>query len=502
VSEPIETSGFVERVIATATHEPLAPAIDWLDAPADLRARASYGELLALAEQYRSALLTLEMQSGEILLVALPAGPDFVAALCAAASLGIVFAPLGTHATDHERRLIVEDLQPHGVVTRAETAAPLLAAGCRPRFVLLADSTSPRVAANPATRTIGLDDFGGRRRPLEPPAGNPVVTCHYTYKGLGYPVGVLHRYRDYSWATAAFVRCFGRPEGASNLVGLPAHSIYGLTALLAPLFAAGRLVILSSMFGVDVTQILAAHRIQFACVVPLVLARMAAARPDAAVTLHPDLRLVSGGSYMSAELAARVRATLGVESYQGYGLTETLPVACNSPQKNRVGSIGTAMLDELEVAIIDSDGRQVPAESAGRIAFRGPTMTTGFLRRPELLGQFTRGGWFDTGDLGFKDRDGFLHYLGRSYALTKIASQMVDLRELELLLERHPGVVRARVTSHLRPHVGETLRASVIADADKAPSDLDLRRWCLATLSPYKTPREFRILTRDARTLP
>jgi long-chain acyl-CoA synthetase len=489
--------GFVAKLIQAAARSPEAPAIEMLDAPHKETALWTYGEIAAHAERYRWVFQWLDVGPGDFVLVQLASGPDFVACMYALVSIGAVFTSVSPQLTAHELEVILADLKPAGVVVSSAGAANVASAKPDTRFVLFTDGAPAGFAMEGPVRVFGLAEIPAGTSRLEEPSGNPIATCQYTYKGLGYPLGVLHRYHDYTWCTAGIMNRYGKPERVRHLVGLPLYATFGLSVqLIAPMCLTGHLMITSSLFEINVVDVLARYQIYSTCIVPLLAKRLALStrRKKRNFQFHPNLRLVSGGSYMSPELVRELTDALGVECFQGYGMTETLPVTGTFPGRNVPGSIGIPLLDQFEIKVIDVDGAEVAAGVAGQIAYRGPTLMKGFLGKPELNERYQRDGWFLTGDVGYKDHDGFLYYLGRSFAFTKVAGQMVDLLEVERVLERYPGVTRARITAHQRPGIGETLMASVIAAGDAEIAESALRQWCLRFLSNYKCPREFRIV--------
>jgi long-chain acyl-CoA synthetase len=209
--------------------------------------------------------------------------------------------------------------------------------------------------------------------------------------------------------------------------------------------------------------------------------------------LHPKLQIISGGSYLEAEIATAIKATLGINVYQGYGLTETLPINGTYPGKDKPGSLGMPFSDEVQLAIVDSQGQEVRDGMAGEIAIRSRTLLEGYRGKPVETGQFLRDGWFYTGDLGFKDSEGFLHFVARRCGITKVASQMADLVEVEEAIRTIPAIADVRVTVTVRPEIGESLAASIILRDGAKLNERQVKVLCKKLLSPHKTPREFRI---------
>lgn len=465
--------GFIEAFLETAISKPDLCALEMLDG-AERKQTWSYGELLSLIERYRFIFLSLNVKAGDAVMLHLQSCPEFIASVYALASIGAIFAPVNPQLTHSELNAILEDLRPSGVITSAAHAH--LFKGAQLQFVLLIDDTLP-----------------DGRSVLTAPVGNPIVSCHYTYKGLGYPLGVSHKYEDYSWCVMGVISVFAARNGDVHLVGLPVHAVYGLIAeVLGPLSTGGCLLITNGIFDIGMVEVLERYQVAFACMVPLLLRSLTSKviKRSKPFRPNPNLCIVCGGSFLEPGLADEAKSILGVDVYQGYGLTETLPILSTYPGKNKRGSIGVPLLPAFEVRIVDGNGAEVDRNVAGQLAVRGPTLLQDFRKKPAETASFLRDGWFMTGDLGYQDDDGFFYFLGRSYAFTKVASQMVDLTEVESALTAHPAVVKARVTVRKRSHMGESLTASVVLHKDMTATEDELRKSCKQLLSAHKIPRQ------------
>lgn len=471
--------GFIGMFLDIVANHPDLPAMTMLKGQ-ELSNSITYSELNALAERIQFTLLAKGLGRGEFVLLQLPVGPWTAAAILALASMEAIFVSVNPELTGFELARIVEDCQPVGVFSAQR---PPSSRGIR--FVIASEK-----------------DLLDGQAPLRVPRTNPVVSCHYTYKGLGYPLGVLHRYEQYSWCLRAFSDAESLPKmkaGDRHLLGLPVHQIYGVTGgLLSALTTGGHILVSADIFEQDLPLLLERHQIQVFCAVPILLKSLGIwlRRKQVAhgpYNFHPSLFVISGGSLMSAELAAEVHELLGIHVYQGYGLTETMPFCGTGPGHDKPGSLGRPYAPYLEVAILDPEAKPLAPGATGIIGFRGPTLAPGFLNHPELTDEFFRDGWFHTGDLGSFDSDGYLWFHGRASAFTKVASQMVDLTEVESVLAGVPGVLRARVTVDIHPQLGEWLVASVEIKPGAVISNQDLKAACSQVLSTYKIPRQFKI---------
>lgn len=477
---------FVARAEAT----PQAPA---LRVPGG--EERSYAELLAECEQVRAALLAAGIQAGEPVALFLPSGPDLIRAFYAVVSLGAIAIPLSPSLTAYELPELLALAEPQLLITQREVWASSEASlWCvHARHVLFLDE--PPSEGPP--EGLSWSRPGPERSGLESPAPDAVVGCHFTYKGLGAPLGALHRYRSYGIAAGSLSDRYPTTGADTTLVVLPFHQVYGLVcSVIAPLSQGWPLVMPSRFNPRRIVDLLVECEARFVSLVPgLIPFLISAARkaPEGAERLGERLVVASGGTLLEAGLIHELREVLGVRAYQGYGLSETLPFTTNDPVRDLPGSLGWPMSPAHQVEIRDADGQPVPTGQAGEVWLKGPTLMVGYRRRPRETARFLRGEWLQTGDLGHLDAEGCLHFLGRREPFTKIGGLMVDLLEVETVLQRHPAVAEACAFPQ-RGRGGQPELAAAVILAGRSGVRLgELFALARERLSPHKVPRRIKI---------
>src|SRR5436190_2745735 len=138
---------------------------------------------------------------------------------------------------------------------------------------------------------------------------------------------------------------------------------------------------------------------------------------------------------------------------------------------------------------IDVDGAVAPPGEVGEIVVRGPTVTPGYWNRPDATARALRDGWLHTGDLGYKDADGYLYVVDRRDDLIISGGENVYPAEVEATLLAHPAVAEAGVVGVPDAQWGQAVQAAVVLRAEQAATADDLRAWCRAQLAGYKVPR-------------
>jgi long-chain acyl-CoA synthetase len=203
------------------------------------------------------------------------------------------------------------------------------------------------------------------------------------------------------------------------------------------------------------------------------------------------LRLcVSGGAALPVEVLHGFEKAYGTVILEGYGLSETSPVATfNRRDERKPGSIGLP-IDGVELRLVGEDGQPVPAGQVGEIAIRGHNVMKGYRGRPEATAAAISGGWFRTGDLARADEDGFYYIVDRKKDMIIRGGYNVYPREVEEVLYEHPEVLEAAVIGVPHPSLGEEVAAAVVLRPGSAATPEELRDWVKQRVAPYKYPRQ------------
>jgi long-chain acyl-CoA synthetase len=205
------------------------------------------------------------------------------------------------------------------------------------------------------------------------------------------------------------------------------------------------------------------------------------------------LRLcMSGGAAIPVELIRAFEDKFGCPILEGYGLSETSPVASfNHPDRERkAGSIGTP-IEGVEMQVWDDDGNEVPQGEVGEIVIRGHNVMKGYWARPEASGEaITDDGWFKTGDMAKIDEDGYFFIVDRKKDLIIRGGYNVYPREIEEVLYEHPAVQEAAVVGVPDDALGEEVGAAVVLCKGESLSADDLKAYVKEQVAAYKYPRK------------
>ncbi|GAA0744889.1 long-chain-fatty-acid--CoA ligase [Ideonella azotifigens] len=223
-----------------------------------------------------------------------------------------------------------------------------------------------------------------------------------------------------------------------------------------------------------------------------------------ALANHPDfdkvdwshLKISVGGGMAVQQATARLwLEKTGCPICEGYGLSETSPVASCNPVDVAAytGTIGLPV-PNTELALLDDDGNTVPNGQAGEIAIRGPQVMAGYWQRPDETAKvMTADGFFRTGDVGVMDERGYFRIVDRKKDMILVSGFNVYPNEIEDVITQMAGVLECAAVGVADEKAGEAVKV-VIVKKDPALTEADVRHWCEANLTGYKRPRviEFR----------
>ena len=203
------------------------------------------------------------------------------------------------------------------------------------------------------------------------------------------------------------------------------------------------------------------------------------------------LRLcISGGSALPVEVLKDFEEAFGCKILEGYGLSETSPVASfNHPDRERKpGSIGTP-IEGVEMKVVDDDGNEVEQGEVGEIAIKGHNVMKGYWNREDATKEVVSDGWFRTGDMAQVDEDGYFFIVDRKKDMIIRGGYNVYPREIEEVLYEHPAVSEAAVVAVPDEKMGEEVGAAVVLKEGADASEDDVRDFVKQRVAAYKYPR-------------
>ncbi|MDQ4123823.1 MAG: long-chain fatty acid--CoA ligase [Acidobacteriota bacterium] len=203
----------------------------------------------------------------------------------------------------------------------------------------------------------------------------------------------------------------------------------------------------------------------------------------------------SGGAPMPVEVMRRFEAVFGLRVLEGYGLSETSPLATfnHFERPSKPGTVGQAIFG-VEVKCFDENDQEVPPGTRGEVVIRGSNIMKGYYKRPEATAEAFRNGWFHTGDIGIIDEEGYLSIVDRKKDMILRGGYNVYPRELEEVIMTHPAVSLCAVVGVPDPKMGEEVKAFIVLKQGASLGEEEMIEWCKEQFAANKYPRyvEFR----------
>lgn len=448
----------------------------------------TYGALRAREEIVASGLALLGVGRGDRVVLLLENGVEVLDLLFACGRLGAILVPLNWRLAAREIGELVRDAEPS-----------LIVAG--PEYVDLARSTAPevRLVSLPGDGRPCCSDLPASRRPT-PRADvrmNDPWLILYTGGTTGLPKGAILTHGSILWNAINTTVSWGLSEADVAPSFTPMFHTGGLNVFTLPLLMLGGRVILPRRFEpAQALRILEAERPTVMFMVPTMFSLVAEQPGFEAAELSHLRWAISGGAPLSRETARPWKAKVRLFK-QGYGLTEVGPnnfaTSDADAARGMDHTVGKTTMF-ARARIVDAGGADVPDGTVGELLLAGPHMCAGYWRRPEATAEAFHDGWFATGDMAYRDAEGFYRIVDRKKDLIITGGENVYPAEVEAVLSMHPSVREVAVVGVPDARWGQAVHAAVSLRSQETATGEELRSFCRENLAGYKTPRVIEIV--------
>ena len=467
--------------------------------------RLSYAQVNAAADQVANLLVERGIRPGDKVALSCPNLPYFPIVYYGILKAGAVVVPLNVLLKGREIAYHLNDSQAKAYFCFQGTPELPMAAeghagfgqtdGCEHFFVITADPAA-------ASEIEGAETMGAALSG-KPPVFSAVLRSEtdpavilYTSGTTGQAKGAELSHSNLLLNALTCNRLFRSTPGTdTHLLVLPLFHSFGSTVNMNAGFAtASTLVLLPRFDATAAVKLLENENVTFFAGVPTMYWGLLNALSDKVDVqrIARNMRVaVSGGSSLPLEIIKEVKERLGVQILEGYGLSETSPVATFSDPDSdpRPGSIGIPIWG-VELKLIDESWHTIDGiDEIGEIAIRGHNIMRGYYNRPEATAEVMKDGWFRSGDLGKRDKDGFYYIVDRAKDMIIRGGFNVYPREIEEVLMTHPAVSLAAVIGVPHPSHGEEVKAFVIRKDGATTTEEELIAWCREQMAGYKYPR-------------
>jgi crotonobetaine/carnitine-CoA ligase len=484
---PLALAG-VLRHWAAAT--PDAPFLTFEDL-GGTRVRWTYGAFYAAVARTAAGLAELGVRPGERCVIHTGNTPGFLTAFWALQELGATAVPTIAQYAADELGFVLRDCEARVVITTPELMDVVREAAAGLNCTLVVDGRA--VAGAPSLSELERDS--GPTAHTADPDGAAVVL--YTSGTTSRPKGVVLSHRAALYTAQSYAEHFRLQPGDVTLTCLPLFHVNGLLLQMTPVVLAGGALVLTPRFSasrywgwVHEHAVTVAHLV--AGPIRLLLA------DEHAAGAH-GLRLMSFGMPLTTGELTAFESRFGIPLVMIWGSTETgcggtlMPLDVgHRPEYQNVG----LTMRGWELAVVEPDTNPaVPVADGetGELIVRSPGVMTGYLHQLEATAETMRDGWVHTGDLGWRDAEGYVHFVDRLKDMLKPSGENVAAGEIERVLLEHPAVGACGVVGVPDPIRMERVVAFVVAVPGMSADPDALIAWCAGRLAPFKVPSQVEV---------
>jgi long-chain acyl-CoA synthetase len=476
--------------------------------------RMTYAELDAMASRVAHGLRSLGIGPGDHVALSCPNVPYFPIVYFGILKAGAVVVPLNVLLKTRELAYHLRDSDAKAYFCFEGTAElPMGAMGreamaeapdCQHFVMMPANPAAPAPEGMLSLQALVRDQPASF--PTHPTRPDDTAVILYTSGTTGQPKGAelthLNLAMNGAISRELGLSVYHHGSDARNvvLVTLPLfHSFGQVVQMVAHIGAGSTLVLLPRFDPAAVLDTMKAERVNFWSGVPTMfwalLQHVSATGYDVSAIAESLRMTFSGGAPMPVETMQAFERTFGVRVLEGYGLSETSPVATFNQLAlpSKPGTVGQPVAG-VEVACVDEHDSPVPIGERGEVVIRGHNIMKGYYKRPEATAEAMRNGWFHSGDIGVFDADGYLSIVDRKKDMIIRGGFNVYPRELEEVLVTHPAVSLCAVVGIPDERLGEEVKVFVVLQGGTSATESDILAWCAEQFAPYKRPRfvEFR----------
>ena len=443
----------------------------------------SYGMLAEASARVAALLAQKGLASGDRVGVMLPNVPYFPVVYYGILRAGGVVVPMNVLLKGREAAFYLEDpgakllFAWHDFAEAAEKGADQAGAEC----ILVKPGDFEQLVAGVEPQR----ELAGRS-----PEDTAVIL--YTSGTTGKPKGAELTHANLLRNVEVARSLFDLSDDAVTLGALPLFHSFGQTcAMNATIHGGGCLTLIPRFDPAKALEIIERDKVTVFEGVPTMYGAMLNHEDRERYDTSSLQVCASGGAAMPGEVMRAFEQAFGCKILEGYGLSETSPVASfNHPDRERKpGSIGTP-IEGVEMKVVDDDGNEVPQGEVGEIVIRGHNVMKAYWNRPDATAESIRDGWFHTGDMARVDEDGYFFIVDRKKELIIRGGYNVYPREIEEVLYEHPAVQEAAVLGVPDEKMGEEVGAAVVVKPGQDVTEDELRDHVKSEVASYKYPRK------------
>jgi long-chain acyl-CoA synthetase len=454
----------------------------------------SYARFAAAVDRAAVLLQSHGVTKGDVVSLLMPNSAEYIIAYFACWKLGALAGPVNSLLKDDETQFVMHNSEAKAVLVASEFRERIdNIQGQLPHLksvIAFDDETE-------ATRESANVNDPSRQHACAPRQDDDAIII-YTSGTTGKPKGCLLTHRNLIANARQISEWLSFSESDRLLTIMPLFHMNAISVTtMSALYAGGSSVISPRFSASKFWNVISDYQITSFGSVATMLSMLLNTYPDGVPAgLKTDqLRFAMCGSApVPAEVMKKFEATFNCPVIEGYGLSEsTCRSTFNPPdERRRAGSCGMTIGNEMKV--VDDDDNEVPDGELGEIVLRGENILKGYFKNPEANERAFRGGWFHTGDVGYRDKEGFFFIVDRKSDMIIRGGENIYPREIDEVLYEHPAVAAAATIGVPDPLYGEDVVAFIVLKNGAKVTEEELITYCKSKLADYKCPKTVRFV--------
>lgn len=452
----------------------------------------SYAEFDAAVNRTAALLVSQGVQKGDVVSLLMPNSAEYVVAYFACWKLGALAGPVNSLLKPHELIYIISNSEAKVVLAHSD-------------FLTTIESIRSDLPALRAV--ITFDDEQVATHDVGPTRGVPEANINkddeaiiiYTSGTTGKPKGCLLTHGNVIANARQIVEWLNFTENDRLLTIMPLFHMNAVSVTtMSALYSGGSTVISPKFSASRFWEIISNYQITSFGSVATMLSMLLTTYPDGVPEGLKTDRLrfaMCGSAPVPAEVLKRFEEIFNCLVIEGYGLSEsTCRSTFNPPDaRRRAGSCGLPIGNEMKV--VDDDDREVEEGALGEIVLRGENILKGYYKNPDATTTAFRNGWFHTGDIGYRDLDGFFYIVDRKSDMIIRGGENIYPREIDEVLYQHPSVSAAAAIGVSDALYGEEVAAFIVLKEGVTATEEELIGFCRGRLADYKCPKTVRFVS-------
>jgi long-chain acyl-CoA synthetase len=497
--EKRETFASVGELLETRARQ--SPLKDFLFSEAAGEA-FTYEEFDRAVSHAASLLISLGVRRGDRVSLFLTNRVEYLILYFACFRIGAWAGPVNALLKAHEVEFIVRNSEAETIVTQSDLY-PVLAES-RPnianvRNVIVVDDLPGEEAVRysiPAKDQLLAGNYELRDGGISPDDEAVII---YTSGTTGKPKGVLLTHGNLLSNAQQIAEWLHLTAADRAFIIMPLFHVNALmTTCLAALWVGGSVVLAPRFTATRHWEIISRFRVTYFGSVATMLSLLNHTYPEGlpvGVDASSLRFALCGSAPVPVEVLKKYEALFGCPVVEGYGLSEsTCRSTFNPPdERRRPGSVGLAIGNEIR--IFDDTDRDLEPGQIGEIVLRGPNIMKGYYRNEKATAEAFRSGWFHTGDLGYRDVDGFFYVVDRKSDMIIRGGENIYPREIDEVLYQHPGIRDAATVGIAHELYGEEVKSFVVLRDGERATEEEIIEFCRQQLADFKCPKTVEFLT-------